>query len=529
MPSAPAAYTCGLAQCSGEAHHLASETTSYGSGCSTSYTTKVSLVASAPVASPTSGTVDGLVLNGSMSACSAATSCCLELDTPSQPNESDFFCELEYAASDSDLVIGNGWQHQEAVHRGATCAPSVDFATIDATYSASWQRPNLAAIDFDEAEAGYLAGVLAAHVSSAAQRRLGVVTGPRTKYIARLVTGFTNGVASVCPTCEFVMMECSYEDGGFASAPCGVRLSRLVTLQGVDVLFGAGGLTGSAAITYAASPPGSLVFGEIKGSLDPVAWVVGQDTDEWVTTFGSGAVPGASRILTSAVKRYDRAARLVIGNHLVGEGSGNQVLNVASSGVGVAGCHDACADAGGPVSEGILSATAAVEASLASGEITARVDASGRCTGGVGRGCPIPEVTLNSVLPTILGAAIGGGGGAVLLLICCICYIVRRERRGAPLFMRIEDFAAPGVELAASRTAASPRAGGEPNSQSLATRVLVPVGTGAGARILRDPATGKARPCASPTCTPRAAAGAVEASAGSASSSMESAHLSLAV
>ena len=73
---------------------------------------------------------DSLAIAGAKRACTSMLSCCLEIDMPSK-NNGDYFCELEYASSDSGLTIGVGFLHELSVHRAATCVPSKNFAIVD--------------------------------------------------------------------------------------------------------------------------------------------------------------------------------------------------------------------------------------------------------------------------------------------------------------------------------------------------------------------------------------------------------------
>jgi basic membrane protein A len=119
-------------------------------------------------------------------------------------------------------------------------------------------------------------------------------------------------------------------------APAGQQIARgWVEDQQVDVIFGAAGLTGSAAIFEAAG----------RG-----AWVIGVDQDEYRTTFNDGALDGAARLLTSAVKRVDVGVYQAIDSILNGTfTSGVLTLSAADCGIGYADWHDAAADIPAPV------------------------------------------------------------------------------------------------------------------------------------------------------------------------------------
>ncbi len=60
--------------------------------------------------------------------------------------------------------------------------------------------------------------------------------------------------------------------------------------EGADVIFGAGGPTGSGGVAAAA---------------EAGVWAIGVDQDEYFTTFAGGTAPGAEFLASSAIKRVD--------------------------------------------------------------------------------------------------------------------------------------------------------------------------------------------------------------------------------
>ena len=92
------------------------------------------------------------------------------------------------------------------------------------------------------------------------------------------------------------------------------RGGALHIAEGADVIFGAGGQTGSGGIQAAAA--------------DGV-WVIGVDQDEFVTTFGGGSAAGADKIVSSAMKRVDNAVFDAIKSVVDGNFS-NEPIEVAS-------------------------------------------------------------------------------------------------------------------------------------------------------------------------------------------------------
>jgi hypothetical protein len=109
-------HPCGTGSCPLESALLSEEERS--DACSGAYASKVTVVLDN--AYMEDGTFNQLAYEGAQMACTAEASCCLEVDKMDddvEDPETEFFCEVEYAAADSDLVIGVGFLHEQSVHR----------------------------------------------------------------------------------------------------------------------------------------------------------------------------------------------------------------------------------------------------------------------------------------------------------------------------------------------------------------------------------------------------------------------------
>jgi arabinogalactan oligomer/maltooligosaccharide transport system substrate-binding protein len=115
--------------------------------------------------------------------------------------------------------------------------------------------------------------------------------------------------------------------GTFVDPDLGAQTAQAQMDQGADVIFGCGGLTGNGAILHATQ----------NG-----AWGVGVDTDQWLSLFGSGSVPGSDKLLTSVMKRIDNAVYDTIADEVGGAfSSGTVTYDLAVDGVGLAPYHEA--------------------------------------------------------------------------------------------------------------------------------------------------------------------------------------------
>ena len=267
----------------------------------------------------------------------------------------------------------------------------VNFAIVDVAYEGSnAMNPNLEGLIFADDQAGFLAGVIAGGVASELSKKVGVIGGWPIPPVKRFINGFAGGVEYACSGCSTTIIYCPFGGaaeattglscpGEFADVAFGVGVAQHLIGLGVDVIFGAGGLTGSAGITYAAAPQGTTI--SITGAtsynaektMASAPYVVGVDKDEWYTTFGSGSTPGADKLITSALKKVDVGVSLAISNYFAGTGSGSNVLLDASNGgVGFAPAHSAVV-----VTSAISASAAAVFDRMAAGTFNTYVDSNG--------------------------------------------------------------------------------------------------------------------------------------------------------
>lgn len=218
------------------------------------------------------------------------------------------------------LIITVGQGLGQVVERLAADHPDVCFVTVDfATYPA---LPNVTNLLFAEDEAGFLAGALAGYVTR--NNVVGVVAGEQLPPVMKFRRGFANGARYANPRVK-VLGEYT---GSFNDPVKGRFVALSLIEQGADVVFGAGGRTGS---------------GGIRGAAEAGAWVIGVDQDEWATTFENGQAPGADRLLSSAIKRVDNAVHTAVRDWARGEfrGKGAYLGNVRNEGVGLTPPHAA--------------------------------------------------------------------------------------------------------------------------------------------------------------------------------------------
>jgi ABC-type uncharacterized transport system permease subunit/basic membrane lipoprotein Med (substrate-binding protein (PBP1-ABC) superfamily) len=250
------------------------------------------------------------------------------------------------------FIIAMGAGRGVAVERLAARYPDVHFILVD--HEPLPESKNVTGLIFAEDQAGFLAGALAGLMTE--RGTVGFVGGVDVAPVRKFHRGFEHGLAF---TNRRANLEHVYTES-FVDLKAGDNAAEELIGQGVDVIFAAGGASGSAAIQSAAR----------QG-----VWVIGVDLDEWVTTFQGGKLAGADRLLTSAVKRMDQAVYAAVSQAVEGKlRSGVFRFNMANDGVGLAPYHLADAAIPSEVRGKILE----VAEELRSGRVHTRVGPEGQ-------------------------------------------------------------------------------------------------------------------------------------------------------
>ena len=219
----------------------------------------------------------------------------------------------------STLVVTIGSRTGVQVERLAVRHPDVHFIVVD--HEPDPESKNVTGLLFAEDQAGFLAGALAGLVSE--KDTVGFVGGPDVAPVRKFRRGFKHGLAYTNPRADLI----DTTTESFTNEAAGEEAGRELVAHGADVVFAAAGQSGGAAIRAAAQDG---------------AWVIGVDQDQWATTFDGGTVPGANRLLTSAVKQVDQAVSDAVSRamkrHLP---SGVIRFNLSNDGVGLAPYHAA--------------------------------------------------------------------------------------------------------------------------------------------------------------------------------------------
>jgi basic membrane lipoprotein Med (substrate-binding protein (PBP1-ABC) superfamily) len=224
--------------------------------------------------------------------------------------------------NDFDAIVTVGFLMQDATLAAATENPDVYFIGIDQGYE--MPPANLVGVQFREDQSGFLAGALAAQMSESGI--IAGVYGIPVPAVVKFRNGFEQGAKYINPDID---VRGVYIQSFTDSVAGGETADQLIS-EGADVIFGAGGQTGSGAILRAAQQE---------------VYVIGVDQDEYNTTFGGGETPGAEYLISSAMKRVDQGVYLSLEALVEGDmeafgGGGTRVLSAENDGVTFAPPHD---------------------------------------------------------------------------------------------------------------------------------------------------------------------------------------------
>jgi basic membrane protein A len=245
------------------------------------------------------------------------------------------------------VIVTVGFLLADATLAAAKANPTVKFIGVDQFQKA--YPTNYVGLQYNEDEGGYMAGVLAASLSKTGT--IGVVGGRQdVPPVVKLVNGYKAGATSVNPSINVLSV---YNDS-FTDPTKGKSDAEQFIGEGADVIFGAGGKTGS---------------GGVQAATQKGIWGIGVDQDEWYSTFESGKAPGADKLATSAVKRVDLGVFKQIVAALDGSFKGQVfVLTAANGGITYAPFHDA------KIPKAVADKVEATRKGLADGSIKTGID-----------------------------------------------------------------------------------------------------------------------------------------------------------
>ena len=191
--------------------------------------------------------------------------------------------------------------------------------------------PNVTSVEFAHNEGSYLVGAAAALKTKTGT--IGFIGGVDTDVIWQFQAGFEAGARAIDPGVRILkhyLASPPNYGGGFLSPTAGERAARELYANGADVIFAAAGTSGLGVFQAAVdlSTPSNKL------------WAIGVDSDQYLTVAnlpGSvGAAAWQEHILTSMIKRYDKAVYTVLDSFAHGHLAPTpQLLGLAENGVDI--------------------------------------------------------------------------------------------------------------------------------------------------------------------------------------------------
>lgn len=236
-------------------------------------------------------------------------------------NQADYSNNMQTCIdSGFEVIISVGFLMTDATLEKAQENPDVYFIGVDQFYEDP--PPNLIGVQYREDQSGFLAGALAALMSETG--KIGGVYGIPVPAVVKFRNGFEQGARYINPDID---VQGVYIDS-FTDPARGAETADQLIADDRDVIFGAGGQTGSGAI---------------KRAAEEGVYVIGVDQDEYFTTFGGGTTPGAEFLISSAMKRVDQGVYLPIESLVNGDDSDFgtiRTLSALNDGITFAPAHD---------------------------------------------------------------------------------------------------------------------------------------------------------------------------------------------
>jgi basic membrane protein A len=208
-----------------------------------------------------------------------------------------------------DVIVTVGFLIGTETLTAAKANPSIQFFGVD-QFVAPPEPPNYQGLLFNEAQAGYLAGIVAGTLTKS--NKIGAVGGREdVPPVVNYIKGYENAAKATKPGVQVLI---NYV-GDFNAPDKGEASAKTMIGQGADVIFQVAGLTGAGALRAACSAK---------------IWGIGVDVDQYQSLPDSKAC-----IVTSAEKRLQSAVRDAIKRFKdKGKQSGNFTNDATNDGIG---------------------------------------------------------------------------------------------------------------------------------------------------------------------------------------------------
>jgi basic membrane protein A len=217
------------------------------------------------------------------------------------------------ADAEFGLIVDLEYAHGEPMLEVAPDYPDTTFAILNQVQKGD----NIVSVLFQEQEGSYLAGMLAAQVTTDTsikgineQPIIGVIGGTKSAGIDKFIAGFIEGARAVNPKVD---VKVAYSNN-FGDPALGQQMAKAMFEEGADIIYQIAGGTG---------------IGVIQAAKEAGHYAIGVDSDQ------DGLAPG--NVLTSMIKRTDVAVENVVKSYASGEKLGGKTVafGLKEDGVGL--------------------------------------------------------------------------------------------------------------------------------------------------------------------------------------------------
>ena len=204
----------------------------------------------------------------------------------------------------NDLVVGVGFQLGDAIKEAAEAYPEQSFAIIDNSYDEVPE--NVRCITFNEEQAGYAAGLVAAKMTKTG--KVGFVGGMDIPSCSNFSVGFKKAMEEVLPESKTLIQFTN----SFTDAAKGRVVAEQMVKDGADIIFMAAGAGNSGALE-----------------------VVKENNIKAVGVDMANNYLAPEHIITSALKNVGEGLKLTIKDFTEGNFKGGEVkYDISNGGVG---------------------------------------------------------------------------------------------------------------------------------------------------------------------------------------------------
>ena len=250
----------------------------------------------------------------------ADTSLCVKARVIESNQPTDYQSNMQlFIDQKFDMVVTVGFLLADDTLAVAKANPTVKFAIVDNAYTSP--PANLVGLTFREDQAGFLAGIVAAKMSTTG--KIGGVYGLDIPPVHKYRVGYETGAKYAVSTISTLgVYQPPSGAKSFNDPDWGKQQATAMFGQGADVVFGAGGNTGNGALLAA---------------VQANKICIGVDVDQYVS------YPDADQCLvTSAEKHIATAVKTAITDMVKGTWptTGLLTFDATNSGVGVSPFHN---------------------------------------------------------------------------------------------------------------------------------------------------------------------------------------------